>query len=578
MPNQANQPGTTPPAPIDAQRTKGPSTIGSGTSRGTGGGSTGDKPTAPHTDEARKVHSQTVSSQTVPGPTQTPGKAGPTLTRDRPMAWLILLAMLALTSLPLYTHLGTFGLLHDAEARSLQLARETWQHRHALYHGDVTLESLVPVSQGEPQLDQPPGIVWLNQIAFGSLDPSTATDADLAFKMRLLTAAFGLLTIAAIFWAGFSVGGLKTASFAGLTAMACPVLILYARAGTPDMPLVGLETLGVASAMWALRPLRPAPSLPRQALGWIVCGIALGMAILTGGFAAMPVVLIPILVISIMCPNRISHLLGLVASVFIAGLMVMPWALYVHGQDTHIWEQWISGLWPQSMQSPGAFGRAMSDRGLLVLVLVLPWTLWLIGSLAQPFSASSSGVRRRVFIGWAWLLCVLFLVVTGPGHDGLAGLLPILPAAAILIGQCLRLFSDLSAEARHARIWRLTRWPHLALFAAASVALPAGMYFQTTLVDRGVLPYPIVAQMTWYFWLGLGVSLLLITALSMRFALRHYPGKAMVCWSVWAIVLMSVMLIPLSRGPLMNTSTHSPGTGPTPGDAPGRSVTMPGGP
>jgi len=498
------------------------------------------------------------------------------------MAWLILLAMLAATAIPLYTHLGTFGSLDNAQARGLEVSKETWVRRHEMYHGDVTLESLVPVRGGKRQLDQPPGIVWMGQVAFRSLDPSTASDAELAFKMRLLTAGFGLLTIAAVFWAGFSVGGLKTASFAALTALACPVLILYARAGTRDVPLVGFETLAVASALWALRPLRPSPALPRQAVGWMICGLALGLAILTGGLTAMPVVLAPILVISIMCPNQISHLLGLLASVFIAALMVMPWALYVHGQDTRVWEQWVRGLWPVSMTSPGAFGRAVSDRGLMVLVLVLPWTLWLIGSLAQPFSASSSGVRRRVFIGWAWLVCVLLLAITGPGGDGLAVLLPVLPAAAILIGQCLRLFSDLSAEARHTRTWRMTRWPHLALLAIASVALPAGMYLQTTLVDHGVLTAPIVAPMTWYFWLGLGVSLLLITALSMRFALGHYPGKAMVCWSAWAVVLMSVMLIPLSRGPMVRTPPGGPTGSPSPPSEhapgqPGQSVTIPDG-
>ncbi len=485
------------------------------------------------------------------------------------MAWMILLALLAISAIPLYTYLETDSPLNDAQADSLQLSSESWHYRHAIYKGDITLESIVPISQGQPQLNQPPGIVWINQLAFSSLDPLTTTDAQLAYQMRLVTAAFGLLTIAAVFWAGFSVGGLKTASFAALTLLACPVLILAARAGSPDMPLVGLETLAVASAMWALRPLRPSPSLPRQAIGWIICGLALGMAVLTGGVTATPVILLPILVISIMCPNRISHLLGLVASTFIAALMVMPWALYVHGQDMHIWEQWVSGLWPASMASPTTFGRVVYDRGLLALVMVMPWTLWLIGSLIQPFSASSSGVRRRVFIGWAWFLCVLFLVVTGPGSEGLAGLLPILPPAAILIGQCLRLFSDLSAEARHTRTWRITRWPHLALLATASVALPAGMFFQTTLVEHGYLNQTIVAPMPWYFWLGLSVSLVLITVMSTRFALRHYPGKAMVCWSLWAVVLMSVILIPLSRGPLMNPANNNP-------IAP--SISLPGGP
>jgi hypothetical protein len=72
------------------------------------------------------------------------------------------------------------------------------------------------------------------------------------------------------------------------------------------------------------------------------------------------------------------------------------------------------------------------------------------------------------------------------------------------------------------------------------------------MLQRGMLTKPIVAEMPWFFWAGLGISLMLITMLSMRYAWRHYPGRAVVCWSVWSVVLMSVMLIPLTRGPLMN--------------------------
>lgn len=488
------------------------------------------------------------------------------------MAWLILALLLAMGAIPIYTHLGADRVLDDTQVQALSLAEETWHHRQMMYQGEITLESMVPIAQGQPLLDQPPGAVWLYQFALGSLDPMTATSTDITYQLRLLSAAFGLLTIAAVFWAGFSVGGLTTASLSSLTLLSCPVLVYFARQGTAAAPLLGLQTLGVAAAMWALRPLRPSPSLPRQAIGWAVSGGALGAVVLTGGLPAVPAVLMPILVITVMCPNRTSHLLGLLAAIFIAGLMVMPWAMYVHNQDTRIWEIWISGLWPESLGSFTTFGNAVYDRGLWVLVLVLPWTFWLLGSIAQPYSASSSGVRRRVFIGWAWLLCVLLLAATGPGDGGPAGMLIVLPAACVLIGQCLRLYSDRSAEGRHARIWRHVRWGHLLFCITVSIALPAGMYFQDMMLERGILPRPIVAEMPWMFWLGLGISLVLITLLSMRYAWRHYPGRAVICWSVWSVVLMSVMLIPLARGPLMN-----PAAPPADQEPSGQVVTIPDG-
>lgn len=481
------------------------------------------------------------------------------LNRDRPMAWLVLAALLVLTALPVYSYLHADKTLSESQSQALTLAEQTWLHRHMLYLGKVTLESVVPISEGQPQLGRPPGDVWLYQLAFGNLDPLTATQADMIQEMRLLSAAFGLLTIAAIFWAGYSIGGLKTASYAGLIALSCPVFVWYARQGTPEIPLLGFQALTVASALWALRPLRPAPSVTRQTLGWIICGLALGSVVLIGGLSAMVVVILPILVMAIMCPGRISHLLGLVASVCIAGLMVMPWAMYVHNQDTRVWEVWVADLWPSQAQDFTMLGQSLYERSLLAPMLVLPWTIWLLGSLAQPFSASSRGVRRRVFIGWAWLMTVGGLAVIGTSPGGMSGVLIMLPASALLIGQCLRLYSDRSAEGRHARVWRHTRWAHMAFCAAASVAIPAGMLFQDTLVQRGIFAGPFVAPMPWYFWVGLGLSLILITLMSMRFALRHYPGKATICWSLWSVVLVSVMLIPVSRGPRMNPVPASPG-------------------
>lgn len=549
MPQSANQTGPASPPQADAPSTEGQSTTDERDGTRTLNGSNGEPQEKPSSPAAS-------ATTTTAAPPKT--KHINVLNRDRPMAWLVLVALLLLGAIPIYSYLHGNGTLTERQSQTLKLAEETWHHRHMLYQGEVHLESLVPVSDAQPQLGRPPGDVWLYQLAFSGLDPLTATQTDLIKQMRLLTAAFGLLTIAAVFWAGFSIGGLMTASYAGLIALSCPVFAWYARQGTAEVPLLGFQVLAVASAMWALRPLRPSPSVSRQAIGWAVCGLALGAAVLTGGLSVLPVVILPILVMSIMCPGRISHLLGLVASVCIAGLMVIPWAMYVHNLDTGIWEVWVTGLWPNPMHSFTALGESFYEHGLLTLALVLPWTLWLLGSLAQPFSASSRGVRRRVFLGWAWLISVGLLAVAGLTPSGVSGMLIIIPPAALLIGQCLRLYSDRSAEGRHARVWRFTRWGHMVFFAVASVALPAAMLFQDSLVQRGLFSGPIVAPTPWYFWLGLGVSLMLITLLSMRFALRHYPGRATICWSIWSVVLVSVVLIPLSRGPMMNPGPNSP--------------------
>lgn len=488
-----------------------------------------------------------------PGPAKRSSKYIRGINTDRPFAWLILVALLLLGALPIYLFLLTDRSVDSEQAHALAVAKETWRTRMTQYDGQVSLESMVPMDRGHERLTQPPGGVWLNQLAFVGLDPATASNEQLAYHMRLLSAGFALLLIAGIYWAGFSIGGLMTASYSGLIAASCPVIAWFTHAGTAELPMLGFQTLAVASAMWALRPLKPPPTVARQALGWAICGLALGSAVLIGGLSAVPFVLLPILITSIMCPNRVSHILGLVASTCIAGLMVIPWATYAYKHDVSVWELWLMDLWPQHTQSITDYLRSIYRHALMIPVLVLPWTLWLIGSLAQPFSASTRGVRRRVFIGWAWLVSVTVLTLLGSGPAGMRGLLALLPPATVLIGQCLRLYSDRSAEGRHARLWRYGRWLHITFLLAISIGLPLAMIFQKTLVEKDVLSTRLVSPMPWYYWMGLAVSLTLITLLSMRFALKHYPGKATIGWSIWSVVLICVTLIPLSRGPLLNT-------------------------
>ena len=51
----------------------------------------------------------------------------------------------------------------------------------------------------------------------------------------------------------------------------------------------------------------------------------------------------------------------------------------------------------------------------------MPWTVWLIGAIVQPFSTSSTGVRTRMFIGWSWFIDKTPDGLTTVGHTGTQG-------------------------------------------------------------------------------------------------------------------------------------------------------------
>jgi len=324
--------------------------------------------------------------------------------------------------------------------------------------------------------------------------------------------------------------------------------------------------LAVAAGMWAMRPLRPHASVPRQVIGWMICGIALGAATLIAGPTAGPPITFPMIVMVLLCPHRVSNLLGLVAAHAIAALVLVPWALQVHEHNPDIWEAWLSQLWPAEL-SLGALLAQMRSRAFIALLILLPWTLWLIGALTQPFSASSAGARQRPFIAMGWFLTTALVLVIMPQPQTtlaqsngqawlshMAAMLLLAPVAAVFIGQLFDQYAQLAAAGRYPRIWRLLRWPHLTLLAAASLLAVTLGHTQYWMIDQGWLHQPIVAAWSWPFWAGLGVALAIVLALSVRYALKEFPARAMVCWAMWSIVLAMVMCIPMTRSDAMQRS------------------------
>jgi len=484
--------------------------------------------------------------------------------RDRGLIWLVLVAALAAASLPMLIDLDGTPVLHARERRAVAVSVDTWRAAtdpttpplptNATGFEDTddyrAARALVPTLDGRLRFDAPPGLPWMHRLAFSTLGPAPS-DESLLLAARLVSVAMGLLAVACVLWAGYSIGGLSPACLSAVALLGMPAFLVTCRLATPDAPHAGLSLLSLAAALWAIRPHRGTPSRVRQGLGWLVCGLALGGATLVAGPVALPLVIVPLVVTIALCPHRAAHLIGLFAAMSLAMLITAPWAVYVHSQDPAVWLAWRAELFPdRGPGDPGAFSR-WGDRMGGLLVLAAPMTLWLIASVMQPFSTSSEGVRPRMFIGWAWFVAVGVLMLSLPRLGDLHPVILVLPAAAVVVGQMFRRYVDLSGQGRHVRLWRWLRWPYLVGYIALGLLLPLAAALQGTLVADGWLDRPIVAEMGGWYW-ALGAAVLCgLAVITARHAWGHYPGRSLAGWAGCTLAALVLFAVPLVRGPLV---------------------------
>ncbi len=463
-------------------------------------------------------------------------------------SWL-LLALILCVSLPaLLVHLDQPDVVAPHEAKVVLRSFQTWERWAQLTaERGWSVDALIPYVHGRPSLHQPPGVTWQHMIALTGLSSKHCHTEDMVLRVRLLSVAFGLMTIIGIFWAGHSLGRRKTAFFSTLILIANPAFIYYARSADSTIIHVGWAMLAIAAALWAIRPLRPMPSTERQFLGWIGCGLALGAATLTAGPLTLVTVLAPIFLIILFCPDRVSHLIGLLASLLIGVLLVAPWLIYAHEQDPHVWEYWISSIVSvQHLDSEFLWAR-VRWRAMMLGLLFLPWILWLVAVIFQPLSRSSHGRRISLWLASGWAIGMVLLLIPLPLEPVWGDVLPITMPICLAIGQLFHHLSDMTQLSHLPRTWRWLRWPHTGLLLVLSVAVPWGLGHQADLIAWGYMPASLETQLSLSFIGSFAAILVGLTLLSVAGVIHHHPRRAVICWSFWCIVMATILCIPLAR-------------------------------
>ncbi|MEM7576939.1 MAG: hypothetical protein AAF328_05625, partial [Planctomycetota bacterium] len=492
--------------------------------------------------------------------------------------WVVLVVLLAGAAVPMLAGLGKTPLSDVGEVRLLEVTRGTWARSAALgATGEGwTVDRFVPVVDGREALDEAPGSVWMTAAAWWPAtwmgrEMEDVGTAERVLRGRLLHVGMALLVVAAAFWAGHALGGLPVAGLAGLIVAGNPLLTLAGRTSNGDAIVLGWTVLAGAAALWAMRPMKPAAAgLGRAACGWAICGLALGLAALCGGLdAALPAAL-PLCLLVLLCPRRPGNALGLAVAGAIGLLVVLPWVAAVHVREPEAWRGWwatarlgegggvtgqptvgdrgllgvaVSGVWDRLVERAGLIVGAWGVWGLVMgLALVwpfLPGAKAEAGGLAErgkgatKSSATSGGKlpgpRRRLFVGWGWLVGVTAMVLLAPAGMTTGVLLATLPIGALAGAQTLWSVSAAAGQGRPVWAWRVAAGLTAALVLGLSGAVPWTMAHLPELAASGWLEATggvFAGAMPGWFWLGLAVVLVLVAAGAGALAWGDRPERA----------------------------------------------------
>ena len=318
--------------------------------------------------------------------------------------------------------LASFGLLGADEPRYAQVAREMLD-RH---------DWITPTLQGKPWLEKPVLYYWQAMATYSVFGVS-----DWAARIPAAVDAALLIVAIYFFLRRFRPGSETDGS---LIAASCAGIIGFARGASADMPL---------SAMFAIALLGwYAWYESRKRSGLLVFYSFLALATLAKG----PVAIFfagAILLIFLALKRDWEAILG---SLWIPGIVLfltiaLPWYVAVQLRNPDFFRIFILE------HNLGRFGQDLYHHRqpfwfyLPVLLLALmPWTLWLILAVAQRLRVLVTPDRRESIAtpagSWQlflliWLLVpVLFFSVSQSKLPGY--ILPAIPAGALLVAEYLR--------------------------------------------------------------------------------------------------------------------------------------------
>ncbi len=389
--------------------------------------------------------------------------------------WRRALLLLLLAVPPLLAGLGENDCVFHMEVRTVGSTLETWLAADA---GQG--HWLIPSWNGQPRVNKPPLAVWITRLAWLGLSTEAPVDT-LVWRARLAGVAAALLTLLAVAWAGWTLCngrfGLAAAAVTGTSLF----FLRNARLATYDTYLLAFGSLAMAAAWWALQPGQPAGRRPHRFTGWLISGLALGLAILSKGPLALLLVGMPILIAAAFHRDRRTLLTGALVALVLALAVAAPWYLWIVQQVPEAARLLLTEYEAERVdgQPPWYY--------LGLIGLVFPWSIWMVAGSIMPFRKGErtwSDQLKPAALWFFWILIVLSL----PEAKQQRYILPILPAAGLLAAGAW------GRSDPGGRLMRFLGWGQLAMMLVVSLAVAALPWLAPARAARAGLDYPFRAD------------------------------------------------------------------------------------
>src|SRR5215213_6419604 len=321
--------------------------------------------------------------------------------------------------------LGHLPLVGPDEPRYAQVAREMFER------GDM----VTPTLGGRAWFEKPALLYWMMMAGYKLFGVSE-------WAARLGPALCGLVTVCFVYWAGRRADENGTGQWGSLALASSAGLIVFSRGASFDAVVTATTTIALSCFFVA------EIETSRKRRLWLLAAFhaGVGASLLAKGLVG---VVIPAGVIGLYhllrreWPRRdflLSLLWGTPLALLIAGLWYGP-VIARHGW-TFIDQFFIQHHFARFVSNQYRHPQAVYFYLPIILALALPWTLYLVVSVAQArrwkWREPAAASRARVF-ALAWLAApVLFFSVSQSKLPGYV--LPALPGAMLLAGFALARF------------------------------------------------------------------------------------------------------------------------------------------